>query len=110
VHLKWSELSKYVIPTKTLAYLASGKRIVMAMHGAAADLVRAAGAGCMVPAEDPAALAEGIRQLAGASAAERRKMSESGRQYLLKYLSRDVVVARYRAVLDRLCAPPAVCI
>lgn len=102
VHLKWSELSNYVIPTKTLAYLASGKPIVMAMHGAAADLVRDAGSGYVVPPEHPGALAEGIRKLAAASSPERERMGQSGQAYLRQHLARDVVVPRYRAILQRL--------
>jgi hypothetical protein len=43
VHLKKSELSHYVIPTKTLAYLAAGRPILMAMDGAAAHLIRERG-------------------------------------------------------------------
>lgn len=101
VHLKWSELSNYVIPTKTLAYLASGKPIVMAMHGAAADLVRDAKCGCLVSPEDPAALAEGIRKLAAAPVAERERMGLAGRDYLRQHLARNVVVPRYRAILQR---------
>ena len=36
VHLRRSELSRYVIPSKTMAYLAAGRPILMAMEGAAA--------------------------------------------------------------------------
>lgn len=101
VHLKASELSNYVVPTKTLAYLASGKPILMAMQGAAADLVAEAGAGRIVPPEDPAALADGIRELAKAPAEEREAMGQRGRAYLGAHLAKDVVVPRYRAILER---------
>ncbi|NOT49261.1 MAG: glycosyltransferase family 4 protein, partial [Acidobacteria bacterium] len=45
VNLKKSELAQYVIPSKTVAYLASGKPILMAAGGASEDLIREAKAG-----------------------------------------------------------------
>ena len=101
VHLKRSELSNYVIPSKTLAYLASGRPIIMAMHGAAAELVKAAGAGKVVPPEDPEALSGAIREVAAMRLEDRGAMGQRGRQYLLKHLAKDVVVPRYRSVLLR---------
>lgn len=109
VHLKWSELSNYVIPTKTLAYLASGKPIVMAMHGAASDLVRTAGAGVIIPPEDPVALAKGIRELSLVSVEDREKMGQQGRAYLDQHLAKDVVVPRYRALLAAVVAKASAC-
>jgi putative colanic acid biosynthesis glycosyltransferase WcaI len=104
VHLKWSELSNYVIPTKTLAYLASGKPIVMAMSGAAAELVRAAGGGCIVAPDDPAAMAAGIREILKTSLAEREKMGQHGRAYIAEHFAEGVVVPKYRAVLEHVVA------
>lgn len=109
VHLKWSALSNFVIPTKTLAYLASGKPIVMAMHGAAADIVQAAGAGYTVPPEDPNALAEGIRKLAAAPEEEQARMGQAGMAYLRRHFARDVVVPRYRALLERMVTDVSPC-
>jgi colanic acid biosynthesis glycosyl transferase WcaI len=103
-HLKKSELSNYVIPTKTLAYLAGGRPIVMAMQGAASDLVHAAGAGITVPPEDPLALANGIRELSTVSAKARTCMGNSGRSYLRSHFSKDVVVPEYRKLLKRVIA------
>lgn len=99
VHLKHSELSNYVIPTKTLAYLASGRPIIMAMLGAAADLVRVADAGIVLPPEDPALLAAGIRELSNLREDERLAMGRRGRDYLERHLSKEIIVPKYRAVL-----------
>ncbi len=63
MHLKKSELSRYVIPTKTLAYWAAGRPILVAMDGAAAELVRKAGAGPVIPPENPSAMVSAIRSL-----------------------------------------------
>lgn len=101
VHLRHSELSNYVIPTKTLAYLGSGTPIIMAMRGAAADLVRDSGAGIVVPPEDPRALADASARIAALSREERLKMGGKGPHYLKTHLSRDVVLPRYRDLLER---------
>ena len=42
-------LSELVIPTKTLAYLAAGRPVVMAMSGPATRMVEEAGAGIAAP-------------------------------------------------------------
>lgn len=102
VHLKHSELSNYVIPTKTLAYLGSGTPIIMAMSGAAASLIEHAGAGIVVPPEDPIQLAMAVRKLLVLPAAEKEEMGRRGRAYLRANLSKDVIVPRYRAILEEI--------
>jgi colanic acid biosynthesis glycosyl transferase WcaI len=99
VHLRDSEISNWVVPSKTLAYLASGKPIVMAMNGAAADLTREAGAGVHVQPDDPAALADTLRTLAQSSGEERETMGRNGRAYLERHLMKDVVIDRYEKLL-----------
>jgi len=99
VHLRASELSRLVIPSKTGTYLASGRPIVMAMEGAAADLVREAGAGICVEAANPGALANAIRELMAMPDAERAAMGARGTAYARAHLTRDVLIARYEAIL-----------
>jgi len=104
VHLKRSELSNYSIPTKTLAYLAAGKPILMAMEGAAAQLVAAAGAGIVVSPEDPIALADAIRSVSAMPQAERAAMGNRGRQYLVENLSKQKVISQYEEILQRVAS------
>jgi colanic acid biosynthesis glycosyl transferase WcaI len=101
VHLKKSELSRLVIPTKTLAYLAAGRPIVMAMEGAAADLVRDARAGIALPSEDPARLVDAIEALRMMPEAEREAMGARATAYLSAHLTKDVVIPEYEALLAR---------
>lgn len=101
VHLRRSELSRYILPSKTMAYLAAGRPILMAMEGAAADLVEASGGGIVLPSEEPARLAEGILQLAATPEHERRRMGERGKQYLRDHFSRAAVISRYEEILRR---------
>jgi colanic acid biosynthesis glycosyl transferase WcaI len=100
VHLKKSELSRLVIPTKTMAYLASGRPIIMAMEGAAADLVSAAGAGIQVPSEHPDALVEAIETMRRMPESERAAMGARGAEYLSANFTRDTVIPEYEAILQ----------
>ena len=99
VHLKKSELCKWVIPTKTLAYLAAGKPIIMAMEGAAADLVAQAEAGSIVAPDEPEQLSQEVRRMAALPAEERDAMGSAGRAFLMRTMTGTQVVPRYEAVL-----------
>jgi glycosyltransferase involved in cell wall biosynthesis len=101
VHLRRSDISQWVIPTKTLAYLAAGRPIIMATEGAAADLIAEAGAGTLVPSSDPAALASELRRLVSAPAEELRGYGERGRAHLEKSFSKTRVAAEYIAALEK---------
>lgn len=104
VHLRNSELSNWVVPSKTFAYLASGKPIVMAMQGAAADLTVEAGAGVLVEPDNAPALADALRKLARSSDEERESMGRRGRDYLERNLAKDIVINRYEELLKRVAA------
>src|SRR5579859_1658001 len=82
VHLKRSELSQVSIPTKTLAYLAVGRPIIMAVEGASAELITQARAGVVVPPGNPKALAEAVLTLTRLPLSERMAMGENGRNFL----------------------------
>lgn len=101
VHLKRSDITEFVIPTKTMAYLAAGKPILMAMNGAAAELVEESRAGIFIEPEDPPALANAILDYSKMSGEKRKEMGESGREYLVKNLSKEKVIAMYEEILSR---------
>ena len=61
VHLRADPLFEITIPSKTQAYLAAGKPILMAVGGDAADLVENAQAGVRCAPEDPDAIAAGVQ-------------------------------------------------
>ena len=106
VHLKRSDLSHYVIPTKTFAYLAAGRPILMAMEGAAADLVRAAEAGVVIVPDDAALLARTIEDLRAKAPAERSRLGESGRTYLRANFSKQGVIGAYERLLASVASRP----
>jgi len=91
------------IPSKMFEYLASGKAVIGAVRGEAADILARAGAVVVEP-EDTAALAEAIRELA-ADGARRSEMGVEGRAYVLANFDRNTLAQRYLTLLASL--PPA---
>jgi glycosyltransferase involved in cell wall biosynthesis len=68
------------VPSKLIDFMAAGRPVVLAAAGEAARIVEQAGAGVVVPPEDPAALAAAVRWLR-ANAGEAERMGERGRSY-----------------------------
>lgn len=101
VHLRSSSLSSMIVPSKTIAYFAAGKPIVMANVGASADLVERSGAGTVVPPDDPLALAAAMLDMSVSTEPERLRMSESGRRFFDENFTREAVLPKYISLLDR---------
>jgi glycosyltransferase involved in cell wall biosynthesis len=99
VHLRPSAIAEHAIPTKILAYLAAGRPVICATGGAAAELVREAGAGVTPPPGDAAALAGAILQLQAAGAAERERIGATGRDFLRRHFDKQAVITTYEQVL-----------
>ena len=101
VHLRSSPLADLTIPTKTVAYLAAGKPIVMATVGASADIVSTAGAGLVLPPEDPAALARTLVEISTLDPVERAQMGQRGRRYFETHFTKDATLPTYITALTR---------
>ena len=87
------------LPNKLFDFLATEVPIIVAGSGESADVVRNAGAGVVVPAEDGVAMAGAIRTLARAGAAERAAMGASGRRYALEHYDRNTISRTLLATL-----------
>ena len=98
VHLKDDPLFAITIPSKTQAYLAAGRPIVMAVRGDAADLVARAGAGVVAQPGNPESIAEAVRRLAEMPAPERDRMGRAGREFYERELAIGPAVERFDAV------------
>jgi colanic acid biosynthesis glycosyl transferase WcaI len=105
VHLRRSDIAEHAVPTKILSYLAAGRPIVCATGGAAAELVRTAGAGVAVPPDAPETLAAAIAELARLEPAARERMGRSGRAYLDAHFEKHIVIDQYERALVQLAAP-----
>jgi glycosyltransferase involved in cell wall biosynthesis len=104
VTLKRSDVFKTVIPTKMLEFMACAKPIVLAVQGQASELLKAAGGGICVPAQDPTSMVGAIRQLSG----DRdlcRSLGQNGRNYIVENLSRRQTAENYIRLLKDLTSP-----
>jgi glycosyltransferase involved in cell wall biosynthesis len=87
------------VPSKTQVSLSSGRPVLMAVKGDAADLVRAANAGVCCDPENDAAMAEAMLQLYRTPKNELEEMGRRGREFYLSELSLDIGAARTEAIL-----------
>lgn len=102
--LKYSELCEFSIPLKTFAYMAASRPILAAIKGAAADLVRKAGAGPIIEPGNPEALANEVRRLMRLTEAERAELGTAGRKYMITHHSKEKMLDEYVSVISRACA------
>jgi glycosyltransferase involved in cell wall biosynthesis len=101
VHLKPDVLSEVSIPSKTFAYMASGRPVLMAVQGEATRFVVENGFGIAAPPSSPHQLAAVVRRLHAMSPEERSRMGSAGcANYRAKY-SAEVQVPRMEALLLR---------
>jgi glycosyltransferase involved in cell wall biosynthesis len=102
VHLKKDPLFKITIPSKTQAYMAVGKPILMALDGDAADLVRECGCGEIAIPENPASIAAAALALQERDSIELNEMADNSRRFYRKKLALSVGVASFMAIFRRL--------
>ena len=87
---------------KILAYLSSGKPILAAVAGDAADVVMQAGAGLACAPHDPKAMASAARQFFAMPEAERRLMAQRGLTAAHGEYDRETLVEKIEMVLEGL--------
>ena len=102
VHLKKYPLFKITIPSKTQAYMATGKPILMGVEGAAAELVEKAGAGLLCIPENPSSIAQAVEKLFNMSSADLNKMGSAGKRFYDKELSLRVGVQRFEKIFQQI--------
>lgn len=106
VHLKDDPLFEITLPSKTQAYLAAGRPILMAVRGDAASLVEQAGAGVACVPEDAESIAATIVRLFALSQAEREHMGSNGARFYQQELSLPIGVARFEEVFAKASGVP----
>lgn len=101
-----ADAADLVMPSKLTGMLASGRPVLATAHPQT-ELGRVvahdAECGVVVPPEDPAAMADALRQLV-ADPARRAALGACGRRYAERELNRDVILARFEAQLKALVA------
>ncbi|OYU11110.1 MAG: glycosyltransferase WbuB [Comamonadaceae bacterium PBBC1] len=102
VHLRKDPLFEITIPSKTQAYMAVGKPLLMAVNGDAADLVSHAGCGLTAESENPQALADAVDALAAMPDNNLKTMGENASRYYRDALGLKVGVGKFAVVFERL--------
>jgi colanic acid biosynthesis glycosyl transferase WcaI len=100
VLLKKSDVFKTVIPSKMLEFMACGRPVILGVEGQARELVKKADCGVCVPPEDAASLAAAIELLYGDDEL-RKRLGRNGRDYVVRYFSREQTARDYIAILQR---------
>ncbi len=90
IHLKDIAFMHATIPGKTQVSLASGRPVLMAVLGDAAEIVQQAGAGIVCMPQNPLEMAKAMVKMATMSKSELEAMGVRGRDFYLKHLSLDV--------------------
>lgn len=104
VHLKEDELFKVTIPSKTQAYMAAGRPLLMAVDGDAADLIRVSGCGVIAKSGSAESVAAAVIRLLGATEAELQQMSRNGAEYYRDHLSIRRGVEKFGLVFNDVVA------
>ena len=102
VHLRKDLLFEITIPSKTQAYMAAGKPLLMAVQGDAAALVSQARCGLVTESENPQALADAVETFASMPAYDLKAMGDNASLFYREALGMQVGVARFAAVFERL--------
>jgi colanic acid biosynthesis glycosyl transferase WcaI len=98
VHLSDILLYQISIPSKTQAYMAAGKPILMGVKGDAASLVVQAKAGLVCLPGNPVSIAEIARKLYLMTEDDLRELGGNGKLFYERYLSREVGVKAFERV------------
>ncbi|QRF59012.1 glycosyltransferase family 4 protein [Variovorax paradoxus] len=104
VHLRKDSLFEITIPSKTQAYMAVGKPLLMAVDGDAAELVSRSGGGVVVESENAPALADAAEALAAVQQDALATMGRQAQRFYREQLALQVGVSKFGAIFTRLAA------
>jgi colanic acid biosynthesis glycosyl transferase WcaI len=100
VHLKDDPLFRITIPSKTQAYMAIGKPILIGVKGDAADLVEKAGAGLSCEPNNPQSIAQTVKNLYEMDKNQLLQMGINAMNYYDNNLSLQTAVDSYIKIFD----------
>jgi glycosyltransferase involved in cell wall biosynthesis len=104
VHLRKDPLFHITIPSKTQAYMAVGKPIIMGVEGDAADLVDRSGGGALTEPENAESITAAIETLAAAGDAELQAIGARSKDFYARELSVRAGVDRFARMFRDLIA------
>jgi len=104
VHLRKDPLFEITIPSKTQAYMAVGKPLLLAVNGDAADLVLRSGGGVVAESESVEGLVAAAESLSELAPDQLHAMGQKAQRYYRESLALKVGVARFGAIFTRLAS------
>jgi colanic acid biosynthesis glycosyl transferase WcaI len=102
VHLTSNELFSITIPSRTQAYLAIGKPIIMAVEGDASNLIKSANAGLCCEPDKPSCLADVVIELLSLSSIEQEMLGNNASNFYQDNLSLKVGVKNFMRVFNEI--------
>jgi lipopolysaccharide/colanic/teichoic acid biosynthesis glycosyltransferase len=105
VHLKDDPLFRITIPSKTQAYLAAGKPILMGACGDAADLVKQSQSGVLCEPGNPQSIADAVKKLVDLGPERLAAMGHNGRGFYDRELSISSGVEKFDCVFKAAADP-----
>lgn len=101
VHLKKDPLFEITVPSKTQAYMAMGKPVLMAVAGDAANLVHKAQCGCVATSEDVESIKQAILKIYQLTSAEQQQLGLNASNFYLQELSLESGVKQFTEVFEK---------
>ncbi|MFA5864698.1 MAG: glycosyltransferase family 4 protein [Phycisphaerae bacterium] len=98
VHLKNDPLFAITIPSKTQAYMAAGRPVLIGVQGDAADLITKANAGLPCEPEDPQSIAQAVLKLQSLPRAQLDAMGRNGKAFYDEQLSFSLAVDKFEKI------------
>jgi colanic acid biosynthesis glycosyl transferase WcaI len=102
VHLRDAPLFRITIPSKTQAYMAIGKPILIGLNGDAAELVKQANAGLYCQPENPQSIASAVVQFFSMKQQDLEQMGANAMNYYDKKLSFKIAVEKYISIFNKI--------
>jgi glycosyltransferase involved in cell wall biosynthesis len=103
VHLADDPLFSITIPSKTQAYLAAGKPILMAVKGESAAIISQAGAGVVAKPCDAEAIAKAAVELADSSREQLGSFGAHGEEFYRAYMSQKNGIDQVSKIVISVC-------
>lgn len=104
VHLRKDPLFEITIPSKTQAYMAVGKPLLMAVDGDAADLVTRSGGGVVAESENADALANAAEALEKSELTKLSDMGKHAKQFYQEHMALQVGVLKFGKIFTTAAA------
>ncbi len=101
VHLNENELFKITIPSRTQAYLAVGKPIIMGVSGDSSDLIEQSNAGFVCEPNNPQSLANAIISLISLSPEQLKEKGKVAKEFYYNNLSLSKGVLKFLDIFKR---------